>query len=272
MPILSKIEQLIHQSSTGAGTSTVLKDIFGMLDFTTLEGTDHEGTIKAFCNRALAYRSDDSEWSSVAAICVYPVFAGLVRRSLAGSTIRTAVVAGGFPSGQMHLDLRLEEVARAIADGAEEIDMVISRGHMISGAEEQVRTEVRSFATLCRDKALLKVILETGELNSEDLIRRSARIALEEGADFIKTSTGKIQPGATLEAFYYMLDEIRNIYTQTGEQRGIKAAGGISEPETAIQYYMLTKAVLGESWLTKDLLRFGTSRLADKLWTLIRTS
>lgn len=262
---------MIHQSSTGIGTITVLKEIFGMLDFTTLEGTDHEGSIKAFCNRALAYQTESLEGISVAAVCVYPVFAGLVRQSLHGSPIRTAVVAGGFPSGQMHLDLRLEEVARAIADGAEEIDMVISRGHMISGAEEKVRTEVRSFATLCRDKARLKVILETGELISEELIRRSARIALEEGADFIKTSTGKILPGATLEAFYWMLDEIRIFHDQTGEKRGIKAAGGIAEPEMAIQYYLLTKSVLGESWLTKDLLRFGTSRLADKLWTLIRT-
>jgi len=193
----------------------------------------------------------------------------MVSGLLTGTGIRTTCVAGGFPSGQIPLHLRLAELKYCLDEGAEEIDMVISRGRMLAGEEGYVREEIRAFSEMCKGRAVLKVILETGELIEESLIRRASRIALEEGADFIKTSTGKVSPGATYETFYIMLEEIMRFYEEKGVKRGIKAAGGVAEPETALGYYLLTKSVLGENWLTKELLRFGASRLARKIFDLI---
>jgi deoxyribose-phosphate aldolase len=244
-------------------------EILGMVDLTTLEGTDDDGRVRKLCEQALGFMEVLPGGKSVAAVCVYPVFAGLVSDLLKGSGIQTACVAGGFPSGQMPMSLRLEECRYAIESGAEEIDMVISRGRMLTGDEVYVREEVRSFAQLCSGRAHLKVILETGELKEERMIRRASWIAMEEGADFLKTSTGKIQPSATPEAFLWMLEEIGRYHGETGKVTGIKAAGGIAEPEEALTYYLLTKAVLGQEWLTPDRLRFGASRLAGKLVNLI---
>ncbi len=265
----SIIDSLIAAEYHLCDMTNDLRNIFGMLDITTLEGTDHPGSVRQLCLKALQYRDPVQSVPSVAAICVYPVFARLVSGLLEGSGIFTACVAGMFPSGQAPLHLRVEEAQYALDNGAEEIDMVISRGRLLEGDEEYIRTEVKAFTRLCAGRARVKVILETGELQQEGHIRRAARIALEEGADFLKTSTGKISPGATLEAFYYMLDEIRIFHQETGEKRGIKAAGGIAEPSDALNYYLLTSAVLGKSWLDKTLFRFGASRLTEKLYLKI---
>ncbi|MFO7723800.1 MAG: deoxyribose-phosphate aldolase [Bacteroidales bacterium] len=264
-----EIRKLTEASRNQLDTMESYRHIFGMIDLTTLEGTDEPGTVMHLCQQALVYRDSLPGHPHVAAICVYPVFAADVSKHLRGSGIRTACVAGGFPSGQMPLALRLEECRYAMDEGAEEIDMVISRGRILSGDEDFVRREIRSFAKVCDGRAHLKVILETGELREEQFVRRASRIALEEGADFLKTSTGKVQPAATLEAFCWMLEEIAHYHGETGKATGIKAAGGIAEPGDALDYYLLTHAMLGKEWLTPERLRFGASRLAGKLANLL---
>jgi len=265
----AEIRRLIESSRSQLDTRECYREIFSMIDLTTLDGTDEPAKVKLLCQQALMYRDSLPGHPNLAAICVYPVFAGDVSQHLRGSGILTACVAGGFPSGQMPLALRLEECRYAIEAGAEEIDMVISRGRMLSGDEDFVRQEVRAFVKVCIGRAHLKVILETGELREEQIVRRASWIALEEGADFLKTSTGKVQPAATLEAFFWMLEEIARYYGETGKTTGIKAAGGIAEPEDALDYYLLTHAVLGREWLTPERLRFGASRLAGKLAGMI---
>lgn len=249
------------------------RKIFSMIDLTSLEGTDSPTGIEQLCAEAVSMRvagnDGDTSWYCVASVCVYPLYAGLVSGLLSGTGILTTCVAGGFPSGQIPLHLRLAELEYCLDEGADEIDMVISRGRMLGGEQEYIREEIRAFSGVCKGRALLKVILETGELREEGLIRGASRIALEEGADFIKTSTGKISPGATYEAFYIMLEEINRFYEDTGKMRGIKAAGGVADPETALGYFLLAKSVLGENWLKKDLLRFGASRLARNIFHLI---
>jgi len=240
-------------------------DLLEMVDLTSLEATDHPERIKALCNRAIAIRSSSVRGRGIAAVCVYPVFASLVRRFLEGSGICTAVVAGGFPSGQMALRLRAEECRIAVEEGAEEIDMVISRGRFLAGDTPFLSEEVGTFAGICRGKALLKVILETGELQSEALIRQASRMALEAGAGFIKTSTGKTAVGATPEAFRFMLEEIVAFYNKTGHRRGIKASGGVADPDDAMHYYRIAQEVAGEEWLCPGLFRLGASRLVDRL-------
>ena len=240
--------------------------LLALTDLTTLEATDHVETVEALCRKALAMRpSVDGVERSVATVCVYPVFASAVRRMLEGSGIRTAVVAGGFPSAQMLLRLRAEECRIAIEEGAEEIDMVISRGRFLGGDVGFLTEEVGVFAGLCKGKAVLKVILETGELQREELIRLASRLSLEAGADFIKTSTGKVMPGATPEAFAWMLDEVVHHYEQTGLKRGVKVSGGISEPAVAAYYYRSMANRVGQEWMTERHFRLGASRLADKL-------
>jgi deoxyribose-phosphate aldolase len=269
--ITEEIRKQIESARNHLEQGKCYRDIFSMIDLTTLEGTDSAARVSALCAQARSYRDYLPDGLSVAAVCVYPVFAGQVSQQLAGSGIRTACVAGGFPSGQMPLALRLEECQYAIEHGAEEIDMVISRGRMLSGDEDFVRKEIRSFARLCSGRAHLKVILETGELCEEGFIRRASWIAMEEGAGFLKTSTGKVQPAATPEAFFWMLEEIRRYHDETGRVVGIKAAGGIALPEVAMEYYLLTYAVLGKEWLVPEKLRFGASRLAGALAEMITT-
>jgi deoxyribose-phosphate aldolase len=188
----------------------------------------------------------------------------LAKNQLKGTGIRVAAVAGAFPSGQSPLAVRLEEVRYTINEGADEIDMVISRGRLLEGDESYVFDEIAAIREVCKE-VYLKVILETGELKTPALIRKASEIAIAAGTDFIKTSTGKIQPAATEEAIEIMLEVIREQYEKTGKKTGIKPAGGISEPKQALQYYLLTKRILGADWLNKNLFRIGASRLADGL-------
>ena len=260
-----RAEQIIQQEKAGIDRMSVLKQILGMIDLTTLNGNDTHEKVEALCHQGLSYFNGKKGIPNVAAICVYPVFASTVHYALKGSDVKTACVAGAFPSGQSPLNIRLEEVKYVIDHGADEVDMVISRGRLIEGDEEFISDEVHLIKETCGEKHL-KVILETGELKTVELIRKAATLSILAGADFIKTSTGKISPAATHEAFLIMLDTVKEFYEKTGKMIGLKPAGGISEPDEAIGYYLLVKHVLGEAWLTPKLFRIGASRLAGKVY------
>ncbi len=238
----------------------IYQKILACIDLTSLNATDNNEIIEKLCTKVL----QDLSTTKVAAVCVYPVFAALVRQQLEGSGIKTACVAGAFPSGQSPIEVKLAEVQYAINQGAEEIDMVISRGTFLAGDYDTVYNEIAAINEICKN-IHLKVILETGELQTLENIYIASNIAISAGADFIKTSTGKIPKGASLDAFYVMLKAIEKHYKKTGKMVGIKVAGGISEPEQALQYWQLVKAVLGEKWLDNQWFRIGASRLYDTL-------
>nr|MDE7149642.1 deoxyribose-phosphate aldolase [Bacteroidales bacterium] len=197
-------------------------------------------------------------------VCVYPYYAGLAASLLKGSGIRTACVAGGFPASQIPLELKLAEARYVLEQGADELDMVLAQGAFLEGDYRRAGDEIKAMKTVCGGKCL-KVILETGALQDLDLIEAAARLSIENGADFIKTSTGKIAVSATLEAYYVMLRVIETYYAQSGRRIGIKPAGGISTVEAVLPYFQLLYAVLGEEWLNPGLFRIGASRLADGL-------
>jgi deoxyribose-phosphate aldolase len=243
--------------------------LLSCIDLTTLEGSDNAGRIRELCLQACSF--GDFGLPLPAAVCIYPTFVSLAKKNLKGTGIRVASVAGAFPSGQSPLEVRLEEVRFAVNEGADEIDMVISRGRLLEGDESYVFDEIAAVRGICNG-VLLKVILETGELRSPALIRKTSQIAINAGADFLKTSTGKIQPAATEEATEIILEVIREHYEKTGKPIGIKPAGGITTPEQAIKYYSLTLRILGSGWLEKNLFRIGASRLADALAQKIQTS
>lgn len=246
-----------HLITIDCMSDTPYQQLLSFIDLTTLEGNDHRQKVLALCEKAKRYQT--------AAVCVYPTFAAIVRDALSGTSIKTACVAGAFPSGQSPIHIKVAEVQYAVAEGAEEIDMVISRGTFLEGRYDVVGDEIAQIKQAC-GQAHLKVILETGELPTFEDIRKASELAIANGADFIKTSTGKIPIAATLEASEIMLSVIREYYLKTGKKIGFKPAGGISEPETAMQYYLLVKKIVGDEWLHKDLFRIGASRLADRLF------
>ncbi len=241
------------------------RSILSLIDLTTLSGDDTDQRVLDLCAKGREGLTAENGIGPVAAICVYPVFTKLVSEALKGSGLKTASVAGGFPSGQSPLNVRVAEVEHAIRNGADEIDMVISRGRLIQGDDDFVTEEIRQIKAACGE-AHLKVILETGELKTPELIRRASVLAINAGADFIKTSTGKVEPAATTDAFLIMLDTIKEYFELTGKMIGIKPAGGISEPDQALVYYAMVKHVLGDKWLNNKYLRIGASRLADKIF------
>jgi deoxyribose-phosphate aldolase len=259
-----RVQEIVAQEKAAINRPEVLKELVGLIDLTTLNGDDTNEKVKGLCNHALSFYGEESGIPNVAAVCVYPVFAKIVHDGLKTSSIKTACVAGAFPSGQSPLAVRIAEVKYAVDQGADEIDMVISRGKLIEGDEDFVWDEVSRIKEACGE-AHLKVILETGELKTVALIRKASELSILGGGDFLKTSTGKIQPAATPEAFLIMLDTIKEFFDKTGNMIGIKAAGGISEPEEALLYYLLVKGVLGNKWLNPEYFRIGASRLADKL-------
>lgn len=269
--IEARIDKILKDKHQLSDRKEVLKKIVGLIDLTTLSGDDTTQKVKQLCMSAVSFKNQQLGIPEVAAVCVYPVFAQTVHDELKGTAVSTACVAGAFPSGQSPLDLRIAEVKFAIQQGADEIDMVISRGKLKEGNEEYVFEEVKKIKEVCGNHHL-KVILETGELKTVDLIRKASELSILAGGDFLKTSTGKIQPAATPEAFLIMLDTIKEYYDKTGIMIGIKAAGGIAEPDEAIQYYLLVKSILGDQWLSPKYFRIGASRLADKLVTEIKES
>ena len=231
-----------------------------MIDLTTLEGKDSEGKVVQMCQKAKHPLPGDPSVPSVAAVCVYPNFVKVARRALSGTTIRVASVATGFPAGQVPLELKIADTRRAVEDGADEIDMVIDRGAFLEGEYAKVYDEIARVKAACGD-AHLKVILETGELLTYDNVRRASWLAMLAGADFIKTSTGKVAPAATLPVTLVMLEAIRDFFFATGLRVGMKPAGGIRAAKEALHYLVMVKETLGDSWLTPDLFRFGASSL-----------
>lgn len=245
-----------------------LKLALSMIDLTTLEGKDTEGKVRQLCSKAL--RPDlEMDVPSVAAVCVYPTLVRVAKEQLKGSDVKVASVATAFPSGLSDQKLKIAEVKYAVGEGADEIDMVISRGKFHQGEYQFVYDEIAAVKEAC-GKARLKVILETGELGTPDQVRRASDIALHAGADFIKTSTGKISPAATMPTTLLMLEAIRDFYLKTGEMRAMKPAGGISDAKTALHYLVMLRETLGEAWMSNQWFRFGASRLANELLLQLR--
>lgn len=242
--------------------------ILGLLDMTTLEGFDTTEKIVYLCRNA-RFSALDKGLPDAAAICVYPSLVGAARKELAGSGIRLASVAGGFPAGQTGLAVKLDEIRYAISEGADEIDTVISRGKLIEGKNQEVFDELSAMREAC-GPATLKVILETGELPSLQMIRKACEIAILAGADFIKTSTGKIPTGATPAAFMVMLDTIREYLEKTGKTVGIKAAGGVRTPEQALNYAAMFRSELGDTLLQPAYFRIGASSLAGEILKILQ--
>jgi deoxyribose-phosphate aldolase len=249
-----------------------LKLILSMIDLTTLEGQDTPGKVRQLCQKAMHLHDALPGLPHVAAICVYPTMVGVAKEALGDSGIHVASVATAFPSGQSGLDIKLDDTRAAVEAGADEIDMVISRGAFLAGDYRYVFDEIRAVKEACGE-AHLKVILETGELGTLDRVRRASVLAMHAGADFIKTSTGKIQPAATMQVTLVMLQAIRDYYFETGRMVGMKPAGGISSAKLAVHYLVMLHETLGNAWMTPEWFRFGASSLAnDVLMQLMKQS
>ena len=247
-----------------------LKLVLNMIDLTTLEGKDTEGKVRQLCYKARHLHDSYEGLPTVAAVCVYPSMVRTARKAVEGSAIKIASVATAFPSGQAPTDVKIRDTRYAVDEGADEVDMVISRGKFLSGEYGFVFDEIAAIKEAC-GAARLKVILETGELGTLDKVRRASDIAMHAGADFIKTSTGKIQPAATMPVTLTMLEAIRDFYYSTGKMIGMKPAGGISKSKLALHYLVMLHEVLGEAWMNNEWFRFGASSLAnDVLMQLVK--
>ncbi|MBQ5816793.1 MAG: deoxyribose-phosphate aldolase [Bacteroidaceae bacterium] len=242
----------------------ILKEIYSCLDLTTLKCTDNAESVLAFTEKVNELDETHPDLKNVAAICVYPNFAGIVSQSLEVEGVEIACVSGGFPSSQTFPEVKIAETALALKEGATEIDIVMSVGKFLSCDYEGVCDEIQELKDLCGDKSL-KVILETGALKSAENIKKASILSMYSGADFIKTSTGKEAPGATPEAAFVMCKAIKEYYAKSGRKVGFKAAGGITSIEDALLYYNIVEDVLGKEWLNSKLFRIGTSRLASTL-------
>ncbi len=249
-----------------------LKLAISMTDLTTLEGKDTPGKIAFLCRKAMQPLDPRYDAPSCAAVCVYPNLVRFAKKFLGRFSVRVASVATAFPTGLMPLRLKLQEVRGAARDGADEIDMVINRGHFLAGEHERVFDEIAAVKEAC-GPAHLKVILETGELQTYDHVRLASEIAMRAGADFIKTSTGKIAPAATIPVTLVMLEAIRDYFYETGIRIGMKPAGGIKNAKQALHYLVMVKETLGDDWLTPELFRFGASTLVnDVLMQIVKTT
>ena len=249
-----------------------LKLVVSMMDLTTLEGSDTPGKIAFLCRKAIQPLDPRYQVPSCAAVCVYPSLVRIAKKFLQPSHVKVASVATAFPAGLMPTKLKLREVSGAVADGADEIDMVINRGRFLAGEYERVFDEIAATREAC-GAAHLKVILETGELQTYDNVRLASEIAMRAGADFIKTSTGKISPAATMPVTLVMLEAIRDYFYETGIRIGMKPAGGIRTAKEALAYLVMVKETLGDDWLTSALFRFGASTLLnDVLMQLVKVA
>ena len=266
--LMGRIARIVNEEEQKGNEKEALKTIFQSIDFTTLEAFDNEEKINEFCAKALAFPKQEPHLS-VPAICIYSPFVKQAKQLLAGSGIRVATVACCFPSGQMPFDLKVKEVEYCVEQGADEVDMVISRGTFLAGRYDEVFSEIKVIKETCKN-AHLKVILETGELKTVENIRKASELAILAGADFIKTSTGKVPVAATPLAAIVMIDTIKEYYEATGKKVGFKPAGGMKTPEDALTYYYLVKNILGGEWLNPNLFRVGTSRLAGLILERIR--
>jgi len=242
----------------------ILKKIFSCLDLTSLNAEDTTGKIFKLCTALNAFHNVYPHMPDVAAVCVYPCFISMIRENLKNTNIDIVSVAAGFPSAQTFIEIKVKEIEMAVASGATEIDIVMPLGRFLSEQYDSVFDEIRLIKQDL-EHTRLKVILETGLLKEPGLIWKASLMAMEAGADFIKTSTGKVQPAATYEAFHVMAQAVKAYHEHADRQVGLKPAGGISTTQEALKYYYITEQVLGPSWLTRDLFRIGASRLANAL-------
>lgn len=257
-----RVARFQTRSIKGASKLQGLSMVLSMIDLTTLEGKDTPSKVKQMCYKAAHLHDAYAGLPTVAAVCVYPSMVPIAREALKDSTIKIASVSTAFPSGQAPFEVKKMDTKFAIEAGADEIDMVISRGKFLAGEHAFVFDEIAAIKEICGTKRL-KVILETGELATLDQVRRASDIAIHAGADFIKTSTGKIQPAATMQVTYTMLMAIRDHFDRTGKMVGMKPAGGISTSKLALHNLVMVNEILGEAWLSNDWFRFGASSLAN---------
>ena len=259
------VRKIIAEKVPENDTMDVKKFLFGSIELTTLKTTDSDTSVLAFTERVNDFDNEYPDLPHVATICVYPCFAKTVSESLEVDGVEIACVSGSFPSSQARIEVKVAETALAVADGATEIDIVLPVGKFLSGDYEGVCDDIAEMKAACGESVPMKVILETGALKTASNIKKASILSMYAGADYIKTSTGKMEPAATPEAAYVMCQAIKEYYDETGIQIGFKPAGGINSVMDAIIYYTIVKEVLGERWLTNKWLRLGTSRLANML-------
>ncbi|MFN0189974.1 MAG: deoxyribose-phosphate aldolase [Bacteroidia bacterium] len=259
-----RIARFTKRSIKNESKMHALKLAMSMMDLTTLEAKDTPGKVRQLCAKAMRPYDAMPDLPSAAAVCVYPTMVRVAKEALGNSGVKVAAVATAFPSGMSTRKVKLDETKFAVNEGADEIDMVISRGHFLAGEYNYVFDEIAAVKEACGE-AHLKVILETGELSTLDNVRKASDIAMYAGADFIKTSTGKVQPAATLPVTLVMLEAIRDFYYKEGKMIGMKPAGGIATAKLAIQYLVVLNETLGEAWMNPNYFRFGASSLANDL-------
>ena len=256
------LRSILDTKPSIANSNQALRELFSFMDFTSLDGSDNQAKIKKLCEKAVSFGEQGLPYP--AAICIYPPFIATAKQALKGTPIKVATTAAAFPSGQMALSVKLEEIRYALGEGADEIDVVISRGTFLAKEFHIVYRELDAMRELV-GKQTLKVILETGELGSLENIARASEIAIEAGADFIKTSTGKVAPAATAPVVYVMLEAVRDYYKMTGTRIGVKPAGGIRNTKDAIKQLVLVNEIAGPEWLDPALFRIGASALLNDL-------
>ena len=262
--IIEKVKTLLDTHEKENFTPEVLKQIHGFIDLTSLTSIDTKESIWKLVDKVNDFEGTRPDVPNVAAICTYPLFIETVKQALTAEGVKIAAVAGGFPSSQTFMEIKIAETAMAVMQGADEIDVVMNLGYFLEENYEEIAEEIQEIKESCRE-AKLKVILETGALIAPEYIQKASILALYSGADFIKTSTGKGYPGATPEAVYTMCQTIKRYHSITGKQIGIKVAGGVRTAEEAVRYYTIVKEVLGNDWLNKDLFRIGASSLLNDL-------
>lgn len=262
--VSEKVEQIISKNLQNSMKEEVYKTLFSCIDLTSLNNTDNTQQIIGFVEKVNQFDQEFPQLDNVAAVCVYPNFTSTVQSHLEVESVKIAAVSAGFPSAQTYTEIKVAETSLAVLDGANEIDIVMNLGNFAAGEFEELTDEISEIKDACRD-AHLKVILETGTLKTASNIKKAAVLAMYSGANFIKTSTGKTHPAATLEAAYVMCEAIKEYYLKTDKMIGFKAAGGIATTEDAVKYYCIVKEVLGEKWLNREYFRIGASRLANNL-------
>ena len=264
------VRNIIAEKVSANDTVDVKKFLFGSIELTTLKTTDSDTSVLAFTERLNDFDNQYPDMPHVATVCVYPCFANTVAESLEVDGVEIACVSGSFPSSQARIEVKIAETSLAVADGATEIDIVMPVGKFLAGDYEGMCDDIAELKAACGENVPMKVILETGALKTATNIKKAALLSMYAGADYIKTSTGKLQPAATPEAAYVMCQAIKEYYDETGIQIGFKPAGGINSVMDAIIYYTIVKEVLGEKWLTNKWFRLGTSRLANMLLSEIK--
>ncbi len=267
--VQAQVAALIDKKVPENNTEEVKKFLFNCIDLTTLNTTDSDESVMRFTEKVNQFDNEFPDLKNVAAICVYPNFAQVVKDTLEVEGVNIACVSGGFPSSQTFTEIKIAETAMAVADGADEIDIVIPVGAFLNGDYETMCEEIMELKETCKEHHL-KVILETGALKTASNIKKASILSIYSGADFIKTYTGKQQPAATPEAAYVMCQAIKEYHEQTGNKIGFKPAGGINSVNDALIYYTIVKEILGEEWLSNKLFRLGTSRLANLLLSEIK--